>query len=94
MVLGISLRRDGRSLGHMLRAELGNVAGVICMIGVLALMMIVLAVLALVVVKALAISPWGTFTVACTIPIALFMWKNCYFCDSFESADLCRGCNH
>jgi hypothetical protein len=49
MVLGLSLRRDGRSLGHMLRAELGNVAGVICMIGVLALMMIVLAVLALVV---------------------------------------------
>jgi carbon starvation protein len=73
MVLGISLRRDGRSLGHMLRAELGNVAGVVCMFGVLALMMIVLAVLALVVVKALAISPWGTFTVACTIPIALFM---------------------
>ncbi|HET7064920.1 MAG TPA: carbon starvation CstA family protein, partial [Rudaea sp.] len=73
MVLGLSLRRDGRSLGHMLRAELGNTAGVICMIGVLALMMIVLAVLALVVVKALAISPWGTFTVACTIPIALFM---------------------
>src|SRR5678815_182353 len=73
MVLGLSLRRDGRSLGHMLRAELGNTAGVICMIGVLALMMIVLAVLALVVVKALAISPSGTFTVACTIPIALFM---------------------
>ena len=73
MVLVLSLRRDGRSLGHMLRAELGNTAGVICMIGVLALMMIVLAVLALVVVKALAISPWGTFTVACTIPIALFM---------------------
>jgi len=41
MVLGLSLRRDGRSLGHMLRAELGNTAGVICMIGVLALMMIV-----------------------------------------------------
>jgi len=73
MVLGLSLRRDGRSLGHMLRAELGDVAGVVCMFGVLALMMIVLAVLALVVVKALAISPWGTFTVACTIPIALFM---------------------
>ena len=73
MILGLSLRRDGRSLGHMLRAELGNVAGVICMIGVLVLMMIVLAVLALVVVKALAISPWGTFTVACTIPIALLM---------------------
>ncbi|MET0226071.1 MAG: carbon starvation CstA family protein [Dokdonella sp.] len=73
MILGLSLRRDGRSLGHMLRAELGNFAGVICMIGVLVLMMIVLAVLALVVVKALAISPWGTFTVACTIPIAILM---------------------
>src|SRR5215471_14851746 len=73
MVLGLSLRRDGCLFGHMLCAELGNVAGVICMIGVLTLMMIVLAVLALVVVKALAISPWGTFTVACTIPIAFFM---------------------
>jgi len=73
MVLGLSLRRDGRSLGHMLRAELGNTAGVVCMFGVLALMMIVLAVLALVVVKALAISPWGTFTVVATIPIAFFM---------------------
>jgi len=73
MILGLSLRHDARSLGHMLRAELGNVAGVVCMFGVLVLMMIVLAVLALVVVKALAISPWGTFTVAATIPIALFM---------------------
>lgn len=73
MILGLSLRRDGRSLGHMLRAEMGDVAGVVCMFGVLTLMMIVLAVLALVVVKALAISPWGTFTVACTIPIALLM---------------------
>jgi len=76
MILALSLRRDGRSLGHMLRAEMGNFAGVTCMIGVLILMMIVLAVLALVVVKALAISPWGTFTVACTIPIALLM--GCY----------------
>jgi carbon starvation protein CstA len=76
MILALSLRRDGRSLGHMLRAEMGNFAGVVCMVGVLILMMIVLAVLALVVVKALAISPWGTFTVACTIPIALFM--GCY----------------
>ena len=73
MVLGLSLRRDARSLGHMLRAELGNAAGVVCMIGILALMMIVLAVLALVVVKALAISPWGVFTVACTMPIAVLM---------------------
>ena len=73
MILGLSLRRDGRSLGHMLREELGPVAGVVAMFGVLVLMMIVLAVLALVVVKALTHSPWGTFTVACTIPIALLM---------------------
>jgi len=73
MILGLSLRRDGRSLGHMLREELGPVAGVVAMFGVLVLMMIVLAVLALVVVKALTHSPWGTFTVAATIPIALLM---------------------
>ncbi len=73
MILGLSLRRDGRSLGHMLREELGPVPGVVAMFGVLVLMMIVLAVLALVVVKALTHSPWGTFTVACTIPIALLM---------------------
>ncbi len=73
MILGLSLRRDARSLGHMLREELGPVPGLVAMIGVLVLMMIVLAVLALVVVKALTHSPWGTFTVACTIPIALLM---------------------
>jgi len=73
MILGLSLRRDGRSLGHMLREELGPLPGIVAMIGVLVLMMIVLAVLALVVVKALTHSPWGTFTVACTIPIALLM---------------------
>jgi len=73
MVLGLSVRRDARSLGHMLREELGALAGVVAMFGLLALMMIVLAVLALVVVKALTHSPWGTFSVACTIPIALLM---------------------
>jgi carbon starvation protein len=73
MVLALSLRRDGRSLGHMLREELGHVPGIVAMFGVLVLMMIVLAVLALVVVKALTHSPWGTFTVAATIPIALLM---------------------
>jgi len=73
MILALSLRRDGRSLGHMLREELGPAPGVVAMFGVLALMMIVLAVLALVVVKALTHSPWGTFTVAATIPIALLM---------------------
>jgi len=73
MILGLSLRRDARSLGHMLREELGPLPGLVAMIGVLVLMMIVLAVLALVVVKALTHSPWGTFTVAATIPIALLM---------------------
>jgi carbon starvation protein CstA len=73
MILGLSVRRDARSLGHMLREELGPWAGVTAMFGLLALMMIVLAVLALVVVKALTHSPWGTFSVACTIPIALLM---------------------
>ena len=73
MILGLSIRRDGRSLGNMLKMELGPVAGIVAMFGVLVLMMIVLAVLALVVVKALTHSPWGTFTVAATIPIALLM---------------------
>ncbi len=73
MILFLSVRRDARSLGEMVRAELGPAAGVIAMIGILMIMIIILAVLALVVVKALAISPWGTFTVAMTIPIALFM---------------------
>lgn len=73
MLLFFSLRRDGRSLGDMIRTEIGPAAGVITLIGILMIMMILLAVLALVVVKALAVSPWGTFTVAMTIPIALFM---------------------
>ncbi|MDR2011708.1 MAG: carbon starvation protein A [Rhodanobacter sp.] len=73
MILFLSVRRDARSLGEMVREELGDIAGVIAMIGVLMIMFIILAVLALVVVKALAISPWGTFTVAMTIPIALLM---------------------
>jgi carbon starvation protein len=73
MILFLSVRRDGRSLGEMIRGELGPAAGVIAMIGILMIMFIILAVLALVVVKALAVSPWGTFTVAMTIPIAFFM---------------------
>src|SRR5262249_2583311 len=64
---------DGRSLGDMVRAEMGPVAGTIAGIGILLICVIVLAVLALVVVMALAHSPWGTFTVFCTVPIALFM---------------------
>jgi carbon starvation protein len=72
-VLFFSVRRDGRSLGDMVRSEMGSVAGAIAMIGLLAIMVILLAVLALVVVKALAGSPWGTFAVFATIPIALLM---------------------
>ena len=73
LVLFLSMRRDGKSLGEMIRLELGPIPGVIASIGILMIMIILLAVLALVVVKALAGSPWGTFTIACTIPIALFM---------------------
>jgi carbon starvation protein len=73
IILFLSIRRDGKSLGDMVRMELGPAAGVVAMIGVLMIMMIILAVLALVVVKALAESPWGTFTVAMTMPIAVLM---------------------
>jgi carbon starvation protein len=66
-VLFLSTRRDGRSLGDIVRAEMGPVAGTIAGIGILLICVIVLAVLALVVVKALVGSPWGTFAVFCTI---------------------------
>ena len=72
-VLFLSTRRDGRSLGDIVRAEMGPVAGTIAGVGILLICVIVLAVLALVVVKALIGSPWGTFAVFCTIPIALLM---------------------
>ncbi|RUO99823.1 carbon starvation CstA family protein [Hyphomicrobium sp.] len=73
VVLWASVRRDGRSLGEMIRVELGPLPGALAMFGVLVIMMILLAVLALVVVKALTHSPWATFTVAMTIPIAVLM---------------------
>lgn len=73
MVLFVSMRRDGKSLGDIVKQELGTVAGVIASIGILMIMVIIMAVLALIVVKALVHSPWGTFTIAATIPIALFM---------------------
>ncbi len=72
-VLFLSTRRDGRSLGDMVRGEMGPIAGTIVGIGILLICVIILAVLALVVVQALKGSPWGTFTVFCTIPIALIM---------------------
>ena len=73
IVMFLSVRRDGRSLGDMVRSEMGRAAGGIALIGVLLIMVILLAVLGLVVVKALAGSPWGTFTVFATIPIAILM---------------------
>jgi carbon starvation protein len=73
LVLSISVRRRGRSLGQMARDELGAIGGTAAIIGVLVIMVILLAVLALVVVGALAESPWGVFSIAMTIPIAIFM---------------------
>ena len=76
LVLWISTRRRGRSLGQMARDELGVVGGAAALIGVLVIMVILIAVLAMIVVQALAKSPWGVFSIAMTIPIALFM--GCY----------------
>ncbi|MFT4178575.1 MAG: carbon starvation CstA family protein [Thermomonas sp.] len=73
MVLFISSRRDGRSLGDLVREEMGRVPGTIALFGAFLIMVIILAVLAMIVVKALAESPWGTFTVLATIPLAIFM---------------------
>jgi carbon starvation protein len=73
IILFISTRRDGRSLGDLIKSELGDIPGVIALLGTFMIMVIILAVLALIVVKALTGSPWGSFTVMATIPIALFM---------------------
>lgn len=72
-VLCCSMRRDGKSLGQMAKEEVNRVAGVAGMLAVLVIMVILLAVLALVVVNALRASPWGFFTIACTMPIAVLM---------------------
>nr|WP_128376579.1 carbon starvation CstA family protein [Streptomyces cavernae] len=73
IVLFLSMRRNGKSLGQMARDEIGRVGGAAALIGVFAIMIILLAVLAMIVVNALAESAWGTFSVSMTIPIALFM---------------------
>ena len=73
VILFASMRRNGISLGEMIKDEIGPVTGLIAMIGILGIMIILLAVLALVVVKALVGSPWGMFTIAATIPIAILM---------------------
>ena len=76
VILFASMRRDGNSLGEMMKEELNSTAGVLASLAILAILTILLAVLALVVVKVLAESPWGIFTVAATVPIALAM--GCY----------------
>ena len=73
VVLFFSMRRNGKSLGQMVREEIGTVGGIAALIAVFSIMIILLAVLALVVVNALAASPWGVFSIGLTIPIALFM---------------------
>ncbi len=73
MVLFVSTRRDGRSLGELVKEEMGPTAGVIALVACFMIMVIILAVLAMIVVKALTHSPWGTYTVAFTIPLAIFM---------------------
>jgi carbon starvation protein len=73
IILFGSMRRDGKSLGQMAKEEIGEVPGLISMVAILAIMVILLAVLALVVVNALRDSPWGVFTILCTIPIAILM---------------------
>ncbi len=73
LVLFFSMRRGGRSLGQMARDELGVVGGTAALLATLVIMVIIVAILALVVVNALAESPWGVFSVAMTIPIALLM---------------------
>src|SRR5438552_2988013 len=73
VILLCSVRRDGKSLGQMARDEISKTAGVVAFVAVISIMVILLAVVALVVVNALKDSPWGTFTIGMTIPIALLM---------------------
>jgi carbon starvation protein len=80
VILFASVRRDGKSLGQMAKEEVNPVAGMAAMVAIFAIMIILLAVLALVVTNALRDSPWGLFTIACTIPIAFLMgWWSRYF---------------
>lgn len=73
VILMTSMRRNGKSLGQIAKEEIGPIGGMIASIGILSILIILIAVLGLVVVKALAASPWGVFTIAMTIPIAMFM---------------------
>ncbi len=73
VILAFSVRRNGKSLGQMAREEIGGVAGFVAFVAVISIVVILLGVAALIVVNALKSSPWGTFTIAMTIPIALFL---------------------
>src|SRR5207249_9340133 len=73
VILLFSVRRDGKSLGQMAKEEIGRLGGCVAFVAVIAILVILLGVVALVVVNALKSSPWGTFTIAMTIPIAVLM---------------------
>ena len=73
VILAFSTRRDGKSLGQMAREEIGRIGGTVAFIAVLTILVVLLGVVALIVTNALKGSPWGTFTVGMTIPIALLM---------------------
>jgi carbon starvation protein len=73
VILGYSLKRDGRSLGKMARDEIGPVGGLVALAGVLLIMVILIAVLGLVVINAMKLSTWATSTVAATVPIAMLV---------------------
>ena len=79
IILFSSMRRDGKSLGQLIKDEIGPIAGVAAMVGTLAIIVILISVLGLVVVKALAHSPWGSFTVLMTIPIAMLVGLYLYY---------------
>ena len=96
IILFGSMRRDGKSLGQMAKEETGPVTGLLAMVAVLAIMVILLAVLALVVVNALKDSPWGVFTILCTIPIAILMgfWMKVWRPGrTLEASAVRRGCS-
>jgi carbon starvation protein len=79
VILFLSVRRDGKSLGKMIEDEIGKTAGVCALIGTLAIIIILISVLGLIIVKALAHSSWGSFTVLMTIPIAMIVGIYLYY---------------
>ncbi len=79
LILAISVKRDGKSLGQMIREEIGNIAGCAALLGTFAIIIILISVLGLIVVKALNHSPWGSFTVFMTVPIAMIVGIYLYY---------------